>query len=580
MSSPRVPGRHGAHAARPSETVHRRRWLILASLMFSLLVVVLDTSVLNVAMRTLAAPAPVGLGASQAQLEWAINAYTLLFAGMLFTGGVLGDRLGRKRTLLFGLVVFGLGSVLAGFSHSPGELIAYRGLMGLGGAFVMPATLAILMHVFSPEEQPKAIGVWTGGVGLAVALGPITGGLLLEHFWWGSVFLVNVPVVAVGLVAMALLVPDSRDPAPGSLDPLGVLLSVLGLTLLVYGVVRGGQLADLRAPVVLVSVGTGLAVLGIFVWHEGRVEHPALPLRHFRVPAFTAAVAAVGLVFFALLGVTFVTVFYTQSVRGCRPLHTGLLMLPLAVAQLVFAPRARLMVRRFGARAVCTTGMLAVSGAIAGFLLLGRDTPLVVLAVLLFVQGAGMAHVMPPVTVSVMQSLPSERAGAGSAVTNTFRHVGGALGVAVLGSVLSGVYRAGVDGALTAAAPALSPSERHAAGESVEATLAVATRLGAPGQDLAEVARDAFVRAMHATVLGSVAIALVGAVVVALFLPGRAVPAARHPRAGALVTGGEAAGPAAGGGVRRVRHVRALRDTDACRVRRPPGDVGGGTGAS
>ena len=543
MSSPGRSGR-GAPAARPRETVHRRRWLILATLVVSLLVVVLDNSILNVAMRTLAAPAPVGLGASQAQLEWAINAYTLVFAGMLFTAGVLGDRLGRKRTLLAGMAVFGLGSALAGFSHSPGELIAYRGLMGLGAAFVMPATLATLMTVFAPEEQPRAIGVWTAGVGLAVALGPVTGGLLLERFWWGSVFLVNVPVVLVGLVAMALLVPESRDPNPGRLDPVGVVLSVSGLMLLVYGIIRGGQLARFADPLVLVSAGAGLAVLTLFAWHERRVAQPALDLRYFRVPAVTAGVVAVGLVFFALLGVTFFTVFYTQSVRGYRPVETGLLMLPLAVAQLVFAPRARLLVHRFGARVVCSGGMLTVGGAIAGFLLLGVDTPIGWLAVLLFVQGAGMAHVMPPVTVSVMQALPAEKAGSGSALTNTFRQVGGALGVAVLGSVLSGAYRAGVQGKLATVAPDLPLAQRHAAAESVEATLAVAARLGASGRELAEAARQAFVRAMHLTVLGSVTVALVGAVVVARWLPGRAAPAARRAD-----TGGPAAGERGGAAV-------------------------------
>lgn len=512
---------HGTPTHPHRQAGARQRWLILAALMSSLMVVVLDTSILNVAMRTLASPAPVGLGASQAELEWAINVYTLLFAGLLFTAGVLGDRLGRKRTLLGGMAVFGVGSVLAGYATSPGELIACRGLMGLGGAFVMPATLAILMHVFDRDEQPTAIGVWTGGVGVAVAIGPVTGGLLLEHFWWGAVFLVNVPVVLVGVLAIALLVPDSRDPSPGRADPLGVVLSVLGLLLLVYGIIRAGQQADLAEPRALATVATGLAVLAVFVWYEARSERPALDPRFFRVPAFTAGVLAVGLAFFALTGVTFLTVFYVQSVRGHGPLEAGLLMLPLAVAQLVFAPRARLAVRRFGARAVCTGGMLTVTAAMAGFLLLGTGTPVVVLEVLFFLQGVGMAHVMPPVTVAIMQSLPRERAGSGAALNNTFRQLGGALGVAVLGSVLSGAYRAAVDEELVAAVPDLSAQAHHAAGESVEATLAVATRLGEAGNELADAAREAFVGAMHTTVLGSVAVALAGTLVVARFLPAK-----------------------------------------------------------
>lgn len=208
------------------ETIHRRRWLILAVLLLSVLVTVLDNSILNVAMKTLAQPSPDGLGASQSQLEWAVNAYTLVFAGLLFTGGVLGDRLGRKKVLLFGMLVFGVTSALCAYASSPGELIAYRGAMGFGSAFIPPATLALLTQVFEREEQPKAIGIWTGVVGFAVAMGPIVGGTLIEHFWWGSIFLVNVPIVIIAVVAMFVLVPDSRDERAGRLDPFGVLLSI------------------------------------------------------------------------------------------------------------------------------------------------------------------------------------------------------------------------------------------------------------------------------------------------------------------------------------------------------------------
>ncbi|SFL90337.1 drug resistance transporter, EmrB/QacA subfamily [Streptomyces pini] len=502
------------------EAVHRRRWAILAVLMLSLLIVVLDNSILNVAMRTLATPPPTGLGATHGQLEWAVNSYTLVFAGLLFTSGLLGDRYGRKRVLLAGLVLFGVGSVLAGLSGSPGELIAFRALMGVGGALVMPSTLAVLMNVFERDEQPRAMGIWTGGVGVAIAVGPATGGLLLEHFWWGSVFMVNVPIVIVALIAMAVLVPDSRDPAPGRPDIPGVLLSVVGLVLLVYGIIKGGQLADFTDPEVLLTVGGGLAVLAGFVLHERHSRHPALDVRYFREPAFSAAVTAVALVFFALMGVTFFMVFYTQSVRGYTPFQTGLLLLPLAASQLFFASRAELAVKRFGARATCAAGLLAVAATMAAFVLLGTDTPIWVLEVLFVVQGAGMAHVTPPVTVTIMQSLPRERAGSGSAVNNIFRQVGGALGVAVLGSLLSAAYRGRIDGEL-AGLPGLSENARHAAGESIEATRTLAERMGPAGRALTERADEAFVHAMHITVVASAAVALAGAVVVALFMPGR-----------------------------------------------------------
>ncbi|MFF9840792.1 MFS transporter [Streptomyces sp. NPDC013740] len=513
LALPRVP-----------EAVHRRRWVILGVLMLSLLIVVLDNSILNVAVKTIASPAPTGLGATQSELEWAINSYTLVFAGLLFTSGLLGDRLGRKRVLLFGITVFGAASALAAFSGSPGELVAYRALMGLGAAFVMPATLAVLMNVFEREEQPKAIGIWAGGVGLAIAIGPITGGVLLEHFWWGSVFLVNVPVVLTALALMVGLVPDSRDPRPGRIDLPGVLLSVLGLVLLVYGIIRGGELASATDVTVLVPALAGLAVLVAFVLYEKRSDHPALDISYFRKPAFSAAVAAIALVFFALLGVTFFSAFYLQSVRGYTALQSGLLILPLAVAQMLFSPRARLVVERFGAKAVCIAGMLAVAAGLACFALFDADTPVWVLELVFFVQGTGMAHIMPPVTVAVMQTLPREKAGSGSAINNTFRQVGGALGVAVLGSVLSSTYRGGIEDHLGAVPAGL----RHAAGESLEATLAVAQRLGPAGRDLVVPAYDAFLHAMHVTAIGSAAVALIGAVVVAVFLPGRTPAAAQE----------------------------------------------------
>ncbi|KOT86377.1 multidrug MFS transporter [Streptomyces rimosus subsp. pseudoverticillatus] len=508
------------------EHIHRRRWAILSVLMLSLLIVVLDNSILNVAMKTIATPAPTGLGATQSQLEWAINSYTLVFAGLLFTSGLLGDRLGRKKVLLFGLVVFGIGSVLAAVSGSPGQLIAFRAVMGLGGAFVMPSTLAVLMNVFERDEQPRAIGIWAGGVGLAIAIGPIAGGLLLDHFWWGSVFLVNVPIVLVALVVMIVLVPDSKDPRPGKLDPLGVLLSVVGLVLLVYGIIKGGQLADFTDPQVLGTVLGGLLVLVGFVLYEKRIDHPSINVNLFRKPAFSAAVGAIALVFFAMMGVTFFIVFYVQSVRGYTPLQAGLLILPLAVAQMIFSPRARHAVDRFGSRVVCSAGMLLVAASMAGFLLLDADTPIWVLEVLFFAQGTGSAHIMPPVTVSIMQSLPREKAGSGSAINNTFRQVGGTLGVAVLGSLLSTVYRDGIDGTLNSV-PGLPDAARHAAGESIEATLGVARQLGAAGQRLAAEAHDAFIHAMHVTALASAGVAVLGAVVVAAFLPGRMGESAR-----------------------------------------------------
>ncbi|MFF2076227.1 MFS transporter [Kitasatospora sp. NPDC058162] len=515
---------------RVPEAIHRRRWAILSTLVLALLVVVLDNSILNVAMKTIATPAPVGLGATQSDLEWAINSYTLVFAGLLFTSGLLGDRFGRKRALLAGMVVFGIASLLSSMAGSPGELVGYRALMGVGGALAMPATLAIIMNVFEREEQPKAIGIWAGAVGLAIAIGPITGGVLIEHFWWGSVFLVNVPIVIVAVIAMAVLVPESKDPNPGRMDPVGVLLSIIGLVALIYGIIKGGELADFTAFEAWGPTLLGVLALVAFVWFERRTQFPALDVTWFRNKVFSASVVVVAVIFFALMGVSFFGVFYTQSVRGYSALQAGLLMLPLAAAQLLFAPRARLVVDRLGVAATAAGGMVLVALGFVGYTVLTATTPIWVLIVLGLVMGAGMAHVMPPVTVAIMGSLPREKAGAGSAVNNTFRQVGGSLGVAVLGAVLSSVYRDGMTGPLHQLPQAVQEkagANLDRAGESLESTRAFIEHVpGGLADGLIGPANDAFIHAMHVVASLSVGISLIGALVAWFLLPRRAAAGA------------------------------------------------------
>ncbi|MET8471052.1 DHA2 family efflux MFS transporter permease subunit [Streptomyces sp. NPDC006422] len=513
MTTPAAP--QGSQGSAVAEAVHRRRWVILGVLMLSLLIVVLDNSILNVAIKTISTPAPVGLGASQSELEWAINAYTLVFAGLLFTAGLLGDRIGRKKVLIGGLVVFGIGSALAAESGSPAQLVAFRAVMGLGAAFVMPATLAVLMNVFERDEQPKAIGIWAGGVGLAIAIGPITGGLLLDHFWWGSVFLVNVPIVIIAIVLMLALVPDSRDPKPGRVDLVGVLLSIVGLVLLVYGIIKGGDEGDFTGAEVLSTIAAGLAVLVAFVLYEKRSDHPSFDINYFKNKVFSAAMAGIALVFFAMMGVTFFASFYIQSVRGYSPLQTGAFLLPLAAAQLIFAPRARLVVDRLGVRVTTTGGLLLLAAMLAAFTLLDEDTPIWVMEVIFFFMGTGMAHVMTPTSVVIMQALPREKAGSASALSNTFRQVGGALGIAVLGSVLSTVYRNGIEDQLQR----LPAGLKDAAGASIEATLSVAEKLGPRGESLVGVANGSFVHAMHVTALCGAGVAVLSSVLTGLFLP-------------------------------------------------------------
>jgi EmrB/QacA subfamily drug resistance transporter len=502
-----------------SQTIQRRRWVILGVLVVGLLAIVIDNTVLNVALKTIANPAT-GLGASQSQLEWAINSYTLVFAGLLFTFGVIGDRVGRKRVLMAGLILFGLGSLLSAYAHSPEQLIAARAVMGLGGAAVMPQTLSIIANIFSPGERARAIGIWTSAVGIGVATGPVLGGLLLTHFWWGSVFLINVPVTVAGALAALLLVPDSRNPAPGKIDYVGVLASILGLVLLVYGIVQGGDGASWLSAGVLGPIVGGLAVLGLFAWYEARIDHPSLDVRLFRDRRLSASVGAIALVFFGMGGVYFFASFYLQNVRGYTPLDAGLLAIPFAVGQFIVSPRTAALVSRHGVRTVAVTGMLLNALAIGGYAFLGSSTPIAVFAVLYLIQGIGLGAVVPAATSSVMDALPRERAGAGSALTNTARQVAVALGVAVLGSVLAQSYR----GTMAPTLAALPAPARDAAGQSISATQAVAGQLGSAGHFLLAPANIAYIDAMRITTVIAAAIAVLGGLAVMRWMPGRPRP--------------------------------------------------------
>jgi EmrB/QacA subfamily drug resistance transporter len=516
-----------------SQTINRRRWVILSVLIVGLLAIVIDNTVLNVALKTIAEPRG-GLGASQSQLEWAINSYTLVFAGLLFTFGVVGDRIGRKRMLMIGLALFGIASLLSAYSRSPEQLIFARAAMGLGGAAVMPQTLSIISNVFEPAERPRAIGLWATAVGLGIATGPVLGGLLLDHFWWGSVFLINVPVTVFGLVAAAILIPESRNREAAGIDYVGVLLSIAGLILLVYGIVQGGDTSSWLRADVLGPIAGGLAVLAFFAWYETRIAHPSLDVRLFRDRRLSASVGALGLVFFGMGGVFFFTSFYLQNVRGYTPLAAGLLTVPFAAGQLLMSPRSARLVQRFGAKATGATGLFVMAAAVAGYATLGTSSPIWVLAVLFAIQGAAMGVVMPAATAAVMDVLPRERAGAGSALTNTARQVAVALSVAVLGSVLAEFYR----NSLSPALAHLPAAAQGAASSSISATQAVAQQLGPKGQFLLVPANDAFVHAMHYTTLIAALLALAGGFVVLRWMPGKARPAAETVPTSEPVTAG------------------------------------------
>jgi len=514
-------------------TMHRRRWGILSVLVLCLLVVILDNTILNVALKTLQED----LDATQSELEWAINSFTLVFAGLMFTAGVLGDRFGRRRLLVIGMIAFGAASALSAFATTPELLIASRALMGIGAAAVQPQTLSILTNVFSPAERPKALGIWAGFAGLAVAIGPITGGLLLEHFWWGSIFLINVPIVLLAVPLILLLVPESADPAPKRLDPIGVVLSFAGVTALVYGIIEGGSTTQWTSPGVAGPLLAGVVLLAAFVMVERRSSHPALDVSLFKKPAFTAAATALTLTFFAMSGSVFYITFYMQTVRGFDPLAAGALLAPIALGLLIAATTSTKWVRHFGAKVVVTTGMVTAALALGSYHFVERDTPIWQIEGIVFVLGLGMGSVMAPATESVMSTIPREKAGAGSAVNNTVRMLGGAFGVAIIGSILAASYRASFGDRVDA----FPEAARHDAGESIGGTLnaasdsVAAVRAGdlpptflqqVPG--LVDSAKDAFVSAMHIASLWSMAIVLLGAVLVAIYLPGKQVVASRE----------------------------------------------------
>jgi len=504
---------------------HPRRWAILGVLVVSLLVVVLDNTVLNIALPTIQAD----LGATPAELVWSIDSYILTFAALLFTWGVIGDRIGRKRVLVIGLVVFAVASAICAFSVNAGMLISFRAIMGIGGAAVLPTTLAIITVVFPPHERGKAIGAWAGAVGAAVALGPVLGGLLLQHptwsSWltgndWGVVFLINVPIVAVGLVLIARIVPETRNPHPRKLDLVGLVISVVGLVLLVYGIIDASRTRDWLAASVLVPVIAGLVIIGVFLWWEYRSDHSSFDVRLFTNRGYAVSLIAVSLAFFALSGITFTLPFYLQILRGYDTLAAGLCFIPFAVGQLLAAPRSAAMVLRFGYRAVMTTGLVLVALALLALTQLSLDAPLWMLLVGFFIFGFGMGNVIAPASTVMQNVLPLARAGAGSAVQNTVRQVGGALGVAIIGTLLATQYATSISPILRDAG---IPEEAvQVASESIIATDALLDASTAPAAVIDQVRSEAFavfLDASHLTYYVSFGIVMLAALAVGFALP-------------------------------------------------------------
>ncbi len=505
------------------DRAYERRWLILAVLCFSLLIIVLDNSILNVAIPTIIDD----LGATTSQIQWIIDSYTLVFAGLLLTAGALGDKFGRRGALQVGFAIFGLGSIASAMSGSADALIATRAVMGIGGALIMPATLSIITNVFPAHERGKAIGIWSGVAGLGGALGPLTGGFLVEHFYWGSVFLVNIPIVIVGIIAGVVLIPTSKDPSAPKLDPVGALLSITGLVSLLFAIIEAPT-DGWTEPRIVASGVAGIVLLLVFVWWERRTDHPMLDVTFFKNPRFSAASGSITVVFFAMFGSIFLLTQYFQFVLDYSPLETGVRMLPFAGTMMVVSPLSPRLVQRIGTKITVALGLGLVTFGLISMSFVGVDSSYGSIVWRIMLVAAGMGFVMAPATDSVMGSLPLAKAGVGSAVNDTTRQVGGALGVAVVGSVLAATYGTRVgdylsgtgiaDTAVTAAKGSVGGAEGVANGI-LESGIPNAGQIAS---GLVETANTAFVDAMHSGVLVASIPTAIGVIMVLLFLPARA----------------------------------------------------------
>src|SRR5262245_6546603 len=496
---------------------YTRRWWTLVVLSVSLLIIIIDDSIINVAVPTLQRQ----LGASTTGLQWIVDAYIVVFAGLLLAMGALGDRFGRKRLLQLGLVVFAGASVLGAYAGSTGQLILARALMGVGGAMIMPSTLSVITDVFPRAERVRAIGIWTGVASLGIPLGPIVGGWLLEQFWWGSVFLLNVPIALVALAAGWVLVPESRHPSPPRPDLLGMVLSVVGLGSLVYGIIEAPA-SGWTSAAVIGSLALAVVAGAGFVLREARVREPMLNLRLFRNPRLGLGTVATTLAGLAIGGLVFLLTQYLQFVQGYTPLQAGVRFLPLAIGFGIASPVSQRLVPRVGTGRTVAVALAAVGALFAALSAVEPGTSYWLIGPALLLIGLGIGTVFIPSTDAVMAAVPGENAGLGSAINDSGRQVGAALGIGILGALANAGYRSGIDEAATS----LSPDQAAAATRSVGAALEIAVGLSGPaGASLREAAGAAFMDGFGLAMLAGAALLAAGAAAVLRWLPSHDVTA-------------------------------------------------------
>jgi EmrB/QacA subfamily drug resistance transporter len=503
--------------------VHDRRWVILGVLCMSLLIIVIDNTILNVAIPSLMRD----LDASNSQIQWIIDSYVIVFAGLLLTTGSMSDRFGRKGALQAGLVLFALGSIASASVDTANQLIFTRAFMGVGGALIMPSTLSILTNVFrDPKERGRAIAIWAGFSGVAVALGPMTGGFLLEHFSWQSVFWVNVPVAATALILGAFIIPKSRDPRQRRLDPLGAVLSIAGLATLLFGIIEGPS-KGWSSTEVLIAFGIAIVTLTAFVLWERHTESPMLDMSLFKNPRFTAASSTITLVFFSLFGSMFLITQYWQLVDGYSPFEAGVRLVPWALTMMIVAPLSARLVEKVGTKRIVLVGIGLVMVGLALASTIEPHTAYPQAISYFMVMAAGMAMTMAPATESVMGSLPREKAGVGSAVNDTTRQVGGALGVAIIGSAVSSVYASRIGD--LAGRFGLDAATSDEAQSSLGSAQRVGGGLGTQASAFVEEANKIFVDAMAIGMRVSIVVVALAFVMAWKFLPARARDHAAAP---------------------------------------------------
>ena len=496
---------------------YRRRWWTLGILTLSLVLVGMDNSILNVAIPTLQRE----FQASASTLQWMVDAYILVFAGLLLTMGGLGDRFGRAKTLRTGLVIFAAAGLGAAFAETTGQLIAARAIMGVGGALIMPSTLSIITDVFRGPERARAIALWTAAAGIGIGLGPLIGGALLEAFWWGSVFLVNVPIALFALGAGLWLVPDSRDPDPKPIDIPGAVLSTAAVSALVFAIIEAPE-QGWTSAVALAGFAAAVVLAAAFALREMRARFPLLNFEFFKRMRFTMGAAAISVAFFALMGMIFGSTQYFQFAKGYSALETGLRLIPVAAGIAIGSRASERLARRFGPKRVISTALFVLSGALAATIIYEPNTSYITIGVIIFFTAVAMGNVMAPATTSVMGSVPPHNAGIGSAMNDVTRQVGGAFGVAVIGSVLYTFYADRMAGAVANLPPHLAELAR----DSVGSAFAVAASLPPESaENLVAAASSAFADSFGLANLFGSGLAAIGGLLVLRFMPAGQAPA-------------------------------------------------------